>query len=76
MATKTRNVQSAKAGESVTTPFGDEVTVLASCGESDGHWVCSTHREAFGNNLQASIHEYAGRHTTFWMCFKHGPEAP
>lgn len=52
--------------------------VAASCDDRtiSGRWACSTHREMFTNNLQASIHEDGGTHLSYWWCDLHGPEAP
>jgi hypothetical protein len=73
------NVIAVALGQRVYLPGADSrTTVQPKCEESRGQWVCITHQERFGNQLQKDIHIHnpVNRHVLAWRCFAHGVEVP
>jgi hypothetical protein len=50
--------------------------VLPPCDANRGHWVCLTHQQGFGNQLEKDFHIGRGDHRLVWICWEHGPEQP
>lgn len=66
----------AQQGEAVWVPgASDPQPVSVACHDIAGAWVCSTHHHVSSNNINATAHESDGdHHTTYWLCYEHGPE--
>lgn len=67
------------ATEGATFKVGDEtLTVGPKCELNMGVWYCTTHGEAFQNNLMKDGHvgDIPGEHVLAWGCLSHGPEVP
>lgn len=55
---------------------GETMIVSSKCDESFGVWFCTTHSEAFPNNMSKDSHCRDGEHVLAWGCATHGPEVP
>lgn len=78
-----REPESAAEGVTWTDVTGDTWTVGAKCSDTSapGHWVCTTHGEAFAHNMAMQSHVSDGAEAgagcvIAWHCHVHGPEVP
>ena len=57
---------------------GEQWTVGPKCATDGGNWVCTTHGEAFPNNISKDSHlsAHSGVCRLAWNCHEHGPEVP
>jgi hypothetical protein len=65
-----------KAGPSHAQRLQD-FTILPSCKEDNGRWICVAHDKVLWNNFEKDSHlQEKGKHIMAWYCAHHGPEVP